>query len=108
MSLLSSIQPRRRQKLRWLSSLSCLFECVGNLDERWLAVGLSEQRNAYRNSVYIPGRYGDVRIPGDRGSRRIAAAEVIAIDEISWPRRTPGRSDQGVKPVLRHDKIDAL
>ena len=89
--------------------MSGLLERVGVTDEFAFAPGRTNKGETYRKALDGAHRYRDVRIAGDGGQRRDAAAEeVIAIHQVGGPRRAHGGRDQDIEMILCERGIDAL
>src|SRR5438132_8884833 len=55
------------EELRRLASLSQLLEGIGELDQRWLAVGRPKEEQILRQPTVIARGHTDDRIPGTGG-----------------------------------------
>src|SRR5574338_212748 len=85
-------QVRLWQKLRRLAKLCCLLERIGQPDQRRLAPGAAEKRDADGKSENVSGGHCDVRIAGDGGGAGASARIVIAIHQVRGKGRRCGGS----------------
>src|SRR5580658_8953705 len=103
-----SLHINGRQEARLLPSLGQLLERISDLEQRRLAPGASEKRDANWQSPQKSGRHVDVGIPGDGRSAGAASGGVIAIDQVGEPGGASRGSDERVQFELVHDKVDAF
>ena len=74
-----------RGETRLAAGLHLLFPRIGELDERGLAPGRAEERQADGQAAIESGRDGDVRVAGDGRGRGAAAGVAIAVDVVGEP-----------------------
>lgn len=96
------------QKAGWAASLGLLFKGVGQLDERWLAVGAAHEGEANGQIVYEAGRNGDERVASAGGGAGAAGNVGVAVDKINGPGGDAGRGDEGIQLVVVENGINAL
>src|SRR5260221_2784823 len=85
-----------------------LLICISDANESRLTPRSSKKGNPDRKPERKSGRNSDVRIPCNRGRCRAAPREMIAVNEIGWPRRICGRSNDRVETMLLHYRVDSL
>src|ERR1022692_3821201 len=98
----------RRQEPWRLTRLGSLFKGESQADEGWLTPGTSEERDSDRQTGDKSGSDVDIWVARDGGGIGASPGHVIAVDQVSDPRRTSGGRDHGVEVVLIHGGVDAL
>jgi len=103
-----SSHPDGRQELRRLARLGGLLERIGQLDQRGLAPGAAEERNADGHAEDEFCRDVDIGIAGDGGERGSATSVVVAVDVIGKSGRAGGGCDDRVEFVFVHRGVDSF
>src|ERR1017187_3726096 len=86
----------RRQEPWRLTRLGSLFKGESQADEGWLTPGTSEERDSDRQTGDKSGSDVDIWVARDGGGIGASPGHVIAVDQVSDPRRTSGGRDHGV------------